>query len=477
MKGSSYYTVELPIYFDFDSLLKNTAQAVSNHSRTNLYKRDVIRNLSDVNYRLFRNKDGKHAWRQLDLVHPLLYVLLVNQITKDRAWKTVLQRFEEFRQENTYIQCLSIPVVPGEDETPKALQISTWWHEIEQRSIEYALDYKYIMRTDVTDCYPSMYTRLIPLALHGEESNPRLIGNIIDAFLQDMQYGQKRGIPQGPILMDLIAEVVLGYADILLIRKLRDNKQGEYKILRYRDDYRIFTNNPSDGGRILRSLSEVMQDLGMKLHPQKTEVSNQVISSSIKYDKRTWISQKQLDRNPQKHLLIIHDYCTTHPNTGSLMRALTEFRDRLDNLTDFPEKYLQPLQLISIATDIAYRSPRTYPLVFSIVSQCLQYLDEEDRKKVLGRIRKKLSGISNASLKDIWLQRLSLKIDETILFEEPLCKLVSGSGNELWNNSWIKAEDVKKVVTADSIVDQDCIRDMPQVIDRKEVELFPSKYQ
>ena len=37
-----------------------------------------------------------------------------------------------------------------------------------------------------------------------------------------MSYGQTNGIPQGTILMDFIAEMVLGYADYLLTERLKD---------------------------------------------------------------------------------------------------------------------------------------------------------------------------------------------------------------------------------------------------------------
>ena len=475
LKESSYCDFKLPSYFTFDPLLKNIAETVPSHTQSDLYNRNLIRDIDDVNYRLFTNKDGKYAWRQLDLIHPLLYILLVNQITRDRSWEKILQRFAEFRQPDFPIQCVSIPVVPKEKEKPDALQVKTWWTELEQRSVEYALDYEYIMHTDVTDCYPSIYTWAISLALDGDKSSPRSVGSVIDKFLQDMQHGQKRGLPQGSSLMNLIAEIVLGYSDFLLMRKLQNENLEEYKILRYRDDYRIFTNNPPDGDQILKSLGEVMRSLGMKLHPQKTEASSDVIWSSIKPDKRTWIMRKQQEKYLQKHLMIIHDHSTIHPNAGSLLRALTEFRDRLDKKNDSQRKYVQALPLISIATDIAYRNPRTYPQVFSIISKCLQYLSKEDRKGVLERVRNKLSKVTNAGHRDIWLQRLCLPYD-SVVFEEPLCKLVSETASEIWNNSWIRAEEVKKAVNAESIVNRDLIQNLPQVIDRKEIELFPLTY-
>ena len=171
-------------------------------------------------------------------------------------------------------------------------------------------------------------------------------------------------------------------------------------------------------------------------------------------------------------MLIIHDHSIIHPHSGSLVDALTDFRGRLDKF----EKYDRGLSLISIAVDIAYRNPRTYPQVSSIISRCLEYPNIKDRRKnVVERIRSKLSKVANAGPMELWIQRICLR-DDPVDFEEPLCKLVSGTGDEIWNSSWVKVKAVKDAVTADSIVDRDGMQELPQVMDRKETELFSSRY-
>jgi hypothetical protein len=46
------------------------------------------------------------------------------------------------------------------------------------------------------------------------------------------------------VLMDFIAEMVLGYIDERLSQCL--DKKMDYRIIRYRDDYRIFTNSKKE---------------------------------------------------------------------------------------------------------------------------------------------------------------------------------------------------------------------------------------
>jgi len=431
-----------------------------------------------VNYCLIDNKDGKYAWRQFEIIHPLIYFYVVYCITRENSWETICTRFEEFQSNHCNIQCLSLPVKPTSTEKTSALQVQQWWHHVELKSIEYALDYEYMFHTDVVDCYPSIYTHSIAWALHGKETaktkrrDAELIGNKIDLLIQDMRCGQTNGIPQGSVLMNLIAEMVLGYADIRLAEKPSEDriKKETYQILRYRDDYRIFTENPLVGEKIIRCLSEVMTTLGMKLHAQKTKSSDQLIRSSIKSDKLAWVARKQHQKDLLKHLLIIHDHGTAHMNSGSLVKALSEFRHRLNNV----KGYQRGVQLISIAVDIAYRNPRTYPQVASIISKCFEFLNNgESRIEITNRIRRKFSTVANTGLMDIWLQRICTKDDDEIDFEEPLCKLVSGKRCQIWNSDWIKNDTVTGVITPESILDKNCIETMSPIIQSEEIDLFP----
>src|SRR5699024_1602566 len=152
---------------------------------------------------------------------------------------------------------------------------------------------KYVIHSDITDCYGSIYTHSISWALHTKKegkkkenrNNDSLIGVVIDNHLQDMSYGQTNGIPQGSTLMDFISEIVLGYVDLLLSKRLCDLKIEEYKILRYRDDYRIFTNDSYEAEQITKELAEILSSLGLRLNADKTEASDDIIKSAIKPDK------------------------------------------------------------------------------------------------------------------------------------------------------------------------------------------------
>jgi hypothetical protein len=289
LKQESYCNLDLPPYFVFNDLLNKVNKFLEGKKLSDFQKRNP-KYYEDVNYKILNNKNGTYAWRPFQLIHPTIYVSLVQKITEEKNWETIKDKFNEY-SENKHIECVSIPRISLGKEKDKAKQVTYWWQEIEQKSIELALEYQYLFETDITDCYGSVYTHSISWALHTkpiskeQKDNNSLIGNIIDDHIMNMSHGQTNCIPQGSILMDLVAEMVLGYADIELTSKLKNENIDCYKILRYRDDYRIFYNNPQIGDKIAKALTEVMIDLGFKLNSEKTKVCNNVIIESIKKDK------------------------------------------------------------------------------------------------------------------------------------------------------------------------------------------------
>jgi hypothetical protein len=251
LKPESYINFDIPSYFSFQELLNQVNKYLTGKRLSDL-RNSNPREFDDVNYHILNNKDGKYSWRPFQIIHPALYISLIHCITDKNNWKLIKQRFNDF-QKNDKIECHSLPMISESDnKTDKESQIFTWWQMIEQKSIAYTLDYRYMLQTDITDCYGSIYTHTISWALHTKEEAKKrenrnkhsLIGVAIDSHLQDMSNGQTNGIPQGSNLMDFIAEIILGYVDELLSERLKLLNISEYRILRYSDYYRIFTNNP-----------------------------------------------------------------------------------------------------------------------------------------------------------------------------------------------------------------------------------------
>ncbi len=475
LKTESYCSLDLPPYIRFDALIDGVHELLDGKRLSDFSSKP--REYDDVNYTILNNKDGKYAWRPFQIIHPALYVSLVHHLTEEAAWQLVRNRFKAFSV-NSNITCLSLPVVSLTEEKDKAAQVNHWWHAVEQRSIVLSLDYQYLLETDITDCYGAIYTHSIVWALHTKptakekRSDKTLLGNQIDSHIQDMRHGQTNGIPQGSVLMDFIAEMVLGLADFALSEKISAAGINDYRILRYRDDYRIFVNNPQDGERIVKFLTEVTIGLGLKLNPGKTRASSDVVRASMKADKLAWIGRKHSEPSLQKHLFIIYDHAHQFPNAGSLVVALTDFYKRISRRKNLN----QVMPLIAIVADIAYRNPRTYAICAAILSKLMSFLESPDEKRAVAeKIKARFEQIPNTGHMQIWIQRVIHQIAPDLSYDEPICKLVAGNAVGLWNCDWISGKQLKDAMTPDNIIDREKLADMEPVIPVTEVELFLSR--
>jgi RNA-directed DNA polymerase len=488
LKEESYFNFDLPTYFVFENLL----QAVSNHiggqelstlhsTYTNgqrQTKRYFPAEFEDVNYKFLNNRDGKFAWRPFQLIHPALYVSLVNKITEQANWNLIETRFAQF-QANPKIRCYSIPLRSDDQQSDKATSISQWWQAIEQQSLELALKYEYVLHTDISDCYGSIYTHSVPWAIHtkpvakAQRRDQNLIGNSIDKHLQDMAFGQTNGIPQGSVLMDFTAEMVLGYADLELSERIQQDNIQDYEIIRYRDDYRIFSNNPQTAEHITKLLTEILIELGMRLNAQKTIVSNNVIKNSIKGDKLYWMSARKGAKGIQEHLLIIHNLSELHPNSGSLSKALSKFYSRIKGIKETNQNITV---LVSILVDIMYKNPRTYPIASAILSKLLSLIPETGKKnEILDLVSQRFEKIPNTGHIKIWLQRLTIKLDRQKQYSEKLCEKVNNQTLQIWNSDWLE-NNLKTLIETTAIIDETVIADIDVVIAKEEVELFKTEY-
>ncbi|CAM1370519.1 Reverse transcriptase [Tenacibaculum litopenaei] len=484
LKEESYFNFDLPSYFTFQNLLKSISTEIEGRKIEDFYKnvspangrpkRPYPSELEGVNHLLLNNKDGKYAWRPFQLIHPALYVAIVHEITKEDNWNLIVKRFKEF-QENKKIRCQSIPLESQEEYlSDNAAAITNWWQKIEQESLELALQYDYVLHTDISNCYGSIYTHSIPWALHTkpiakQNRSEDYVGNTIDKYIRDMSYGQTNGIPQGSILMDFIAEMILGYADLELTEKIDKAGISDYVILRYRDDYRVFTNNPQDADKIAKFLTEILIGLGMSLSGNKTFPSNDLITDSIKPDKLYWISEKNGAKGLQGHLLLIHRLAEKFPNSGSLRKSLDKFFNRIKELDEIKENVKV---IISILIDIAYRNPRTYPIACGILSKLLSLIeDDNERDEILHKIRVKFSKIPNTGHIKIWLQRVTIKIDRREEYEETLCKKVNDRSVKIWNSDWLN-QDINDLIDSAEIIDEDKINEIDEIIKSNEIQLF-----
>lgn len=477
LEKSSYFSTDLPDYISFKAILDSVSLIMDGNDYKKFQSKQKPDFYSNTNYKMLTNKDGKFAWRPLELIHPVIYVSLVNTLCNENNWKTITNRLMDFTGDK--VECCSIPVTSYDGLKDSGETIKNWWQQVEQKSLCYSLEFSHLLHTDVTDCYGSLYTHAISWAIHGVETSKQrknddgLLGNKIDRHIRAGRYGQTNGIPQGSELMNLIAEIVLGYVDLRINVELKTAK--DVRILRYRDDYRIFANSDDAVEDALKVISKNLWEVGMRLGVSKTQLNRNIVEGAIKPDKLAGLDLQDLGfehaKTIQKQLLRLHAFGQRFPNSGAIKRLLSEFHENI--VSKLEEKPADLEELIAIATDIGFISPATFPAVAGILSKLIAFAPAGEKELLWTKVRSKILRVPHNGYLEIWLQRVAHPnlLGQSFNSEENICKIVSGASSDLWENGWIEDSDLLEALDTSSIIVMEP-SEMSEVLMPEEIELF-----
>lgn len=413
LQDFSYCNLNLPSYFKFGKILKQIDKNFQNKI-LNYQEIKKAKEKANINYKIY-DKKNKNDYRKFQLIHPFLYVSLVNLITNEVNWKEIQELFKESLEN---IKCESVPLyyIENKDFNRKQhskLMINHWLKNVEERSVELSLEYEYVIHTDIANCYPSLYTHSISWAIMGKDKaknkNERgydsHFANKIDHHIQAMQYGQTNGIPQGSVLMDSICEIVLRYIDKEIQKKIKENKIDYYQIIRYRDDYRIFGKSKEDCEKILKILTEILGEYNFYLNPNKTISSDDLVKSAYKIDKYNafdFIGSNFFNKkNIKENCLILKKFSEQYPNCGVLEKNFSDLAEIISKNNSLIKE--NDGVLLAILLDVAINNPRTFTSIITIISY---FVKEKD---LFNKICVKIHKSQYVDFWEIWIHRIILK--------------------------------------------------------------------
>ncbi len=131
---------------------------------------------------------------------------------------------------------------------------------------------RYLLKTDISRFYHSIYTHSIPWALHGKDYAKKhrgdpILGNIVDRHIRNSQSQQTLGIPVGPDTSLVIAELLLASIDKTLVAEI-----GNLRGFRYVDDYELCFESRSDAEAALDLLQVLLGHYELALNAAKTQI-------------------------------------------------------------------------------------------------------------------------------------------------------------------------------------------------------------
>lgn len=134
----------------------------------------------------------------------------------------------------------------------------------------FSLGKKYVVKADISLCFPSIYTHAIPWALVGKETakenklRKNEWYNQIDAACQNMRDGETHGLLIGPHTSNLISEIIL--------TKIDEELKNDYTYIRNIDDYTCYVENYSKAEKFLKDLEAELRKFDLNLNHKKSSI-------------------------------------------------------------------------------------------------------------------------------------------------------------------------------------------------------------
>jgi len=129
---------------------------------------------------------------------------------------------------------------------------------------------KFLVKADISNCFPSIYSHAIPWALVGKSDAKKKRQsdewfNQIDLYSRNLKDGETTGILIGSHASNIISEIILVAIDKILYQK-------GYKYVRYIDDYKCYIESYEKAEQFLLDLSVELGKYNLSLNHKKTEI-------------------------------------------------------------------------------------------------------------------------------------------------------------------------------------------------------------
>ncbi|MDX2146119.1 MAG: RNA-directed DNA polymerase [Planctomycetota bacterium] len=205
--------------------------------------------------------------RRLTIPHPTAFYR-ISRLLADH-WATIATHCA------TSTLSLSVPV---DDPVGRAVKMRDGFAA---RPVRRAVDRagsRYLLRADLAEFYPTLYTHSIPWALHSKPTAkanknrinatpPGLLGNDFDFHYQRCNSNHTKGIAIGPDPSFVIAESVLTACDSLLVARL-----SGVRGFRIYDDFELCFDSLEQAEHGLAVLQGVLAEYELALNPRKTKI-------------------------------------------------------------------------------------------------------------------------------------------------------------------------------------------------------------
>jgi hypothetical protein len=252
----SSYKYELPPVLNSESFSAEAAEGVAGCWGVRKAKGCDYRGFDAVEYRLTRFTGVP---RTCMLPHPTAYAHLA--LTIDGSWTRIDQVAEN-----------PVSLIRPREHADGRLIIMNY--ETDQaktdREMRAGFGMRFVARTDISNCFPSIYTHALSWALVGfkeakaNRGKPNRWYNRLDEASRWIKRNETNGIAIGPATSNVLSEIILGKVDGKLATR--------FDFHRFIDDYTCYCRTEEDAQEFIRKLSHELAEFKLSLNGGKTRI-------------------------------------------------------------------------------------------------------------------------------------------------------------------------------------------------------------
>lgn len=221
-----------------------------------------------LQYVKYENMRNLNRPRQMGIANPFGYERLCRCIKEH--WSLLQHHFEDTTKNMRHkVSRLHVRKMEGSNLIFKMNYHEKAWNQDPVPDLR--IGARYLVRSDISSCFPSIYTHSLPWALVGKDeakANARtrdLWYNQIDAYTSCLRNGETTGLMIGNHASNLLSEIVLCKVDEELYGK-------GHRYIRNIDDYECYAPDKESAESFLVDLKDALYKYNLRINYEKTKI-------------------------------------------------------------------------------------------------------------------------------------------------------------------------------------------------------------
>lgn len=270
------------------------------------------------------------------------------------------------------------------------------------RETRLAQGQEFMVKADVSNCFPSIYSHAIDWATRGKKNAKADRSQTtwqakLDLFVRNCHDQETKGVMIGPAVSNLLAELVLQRIDDSLVAKGHD-------FFRYVDDYTSYCSDRSEAERFVVDLQHALSEYRLDLNTRKTHIADlrEGVGDPWMEEVRVHVPAKITPLAAARFLRHAELLAQRYPQYSVLKFAVKTLRGRRE--ADQPSSMLVVDELVRLCTF----HPHLAPFLANELDTIKGEVGEIDKARIASVVEKQMLEAADRAETDVVLWNLHI---------------------------------------------------------------------